>query len=192
MTMYLSEKERADIASGKYPEAGEKVQCNYAKKCKLKCERKKVHKFNYEFCVHLQLPSKPGCPKDAKCEPIIPKFRRPSYRQIRQQTWAIKVMPDFSSSGIWYFNPPERGDSMANYEDLKITKELADEFEQWIRYYDTCFKSDYSTFKNKKMADKMNKWGISLAKKLKKELPEKEIWYWAETSSPNSIKKTKI
>ena len=44
-------------------------------------------------------------------------------------------MPDFSSSGIWYFNPPERGDSMVDYEELKISKELANEFEQWISYY---------------------------------------------------------
>lgn len=129
----------------------------------------------------------------AKRESLTPKFRRPSYRQIRQETWAIKVMPDFSSSGVWYFNPPELGDSMAELEDLNISKELASEFEQWIRYYDTCFKPDYSSFKSKKMTDKMNAWGMALAKKLKKELPKKEIWYWAELFDPKfSLKKTKI
>ena len=82
---------------------------------------------------------------------------------------------------------------MVDYEELKISKELANEFEQWISYYDTCFKSDYSGFKNKKMADKMNAWGMALAKKLKKELPKKDIWYWAELAEPKfSLKKTKI
>ena len=43
------------------------------------------------------------------------------------------------------------------------------------------------------MADKMNAWGMALAKKLKKELPKKDIWYWAELAEPKfSLKKTKI
>jgi hypothetical protein len=93
---------------------------------------------------------------------------------------AIKVMPDFTSSGIWLFKPNSDGDGMIDYDELKISKELANEFELWIRYYDTCFKSDYTTFKNKKMADKMNAWGKTLAIKLKRELPKREIWFWAE------------
>ena len=113
----------------------------------------------------------------------------PNYRQI-QQTWPIKVMPDFSSSGIWYFDPQEKGDTMIEPdEDLKISKELTAEFEQWIDYYETCFKLDYSTFKNKKMAEKMNVWGLALAKKLRKELPETEIWYWREMPKNKPVKK---
>jgi hypothetical protein len=68
MIMYLSKKERTDIAAGKYPKEGQRVRCSHATKCKQKCGSKKIHKFDYEFCVYLHLPTK--CFKDAKCVPI--------------------------------------------------------------------------------------------------------------------------
>jgi hypothetical protein len=118
---------------------------------------------------------------------------------------AVNVWADFSSSGIWEAHPelpPKKQGvgGMIDYEELKIPKGLIDEFEQWIGYYDTCFKPDYSGFKSKKMAEKMNTMGLALAKKLKKELPDTEIWYWREMpkSKPpkkgwsNFIKKIKI
>lgn len=86
-------------------------------------------------------------------------------------------MPDFSSSGIW-----ENLGGMIDYEELKLPQELINEFESWIRYYDTCFESDYSTFKKGK-AKKLNTWGIELANKLKKLYPEIPVVYAGEDES---------
>jgi hypothetical protein len=104
----------------------------------------------------------------------------------------LKVMPDFMSSGIWNMEWPDKRGLMIGYENLKISKNLIKEFEAWIRYYDTCFKSDYSTFKKNK-SKKLNDWGRQLATKLKKELPTVHVEYVGEDEmgifNPEEIKK---
>jgi len=74
----------------------------------------------------------------------------------------LKVMADFSSSGIW----DGHTGVMVDYDYIFDGKELAAEFHEWIKYYDDSFKKDYSTLKEGK-AEKYNKWGRELAKKLK-------------------------
>jgi chloramphenicol O-acetyltransferase len=84
-------------------------------------------------------------------------------------------MADFSSSGIW---DADTG-IMICHEDVPVSKKLANEFEEWIKYYDTCFKSDYTTFKKGKLK-KLNEWGRKLAKKLKAEIPKAYVEYRGE------------
>jgi len=90
----------------------------------------------------------------------------------------IKVMPDFTSSGIWN----DKTGVMIDYEDLPISKQLANEFENWITFYDDCFEEDFTTFKPGKSKE-MNEIGMKLAKKLKEELPNYEISFWEENES---------
>jgi len=92
----------------------------------------------------------------------------------------IKVMADFSSSGIWECDEKGFG-AMIDYCELEISKELAKEFEAWIDFYDTCFEEDYYTFKVGK-AKVMNELGLNLAKKLKKELSNVEIYFCEENT----------
>jgi chloramphenicol O-acetyltransferase len=92
-------------------------------------------------------------------------------------TLGVKVMPDFCSSGLW--NDSKNGE-MIEYEDICISKELQKEFEEWIDFYDTCFKSDYSTFKKGK-SKKLNEVGYELAKKLKLERTDLDVVYIPET-----------
>jgi len=88
----------------------------------------------------------------------------------------LKVMADFSSSGIW---DGETG-HMIDHEDLSLDGGLIDEFEKWIYYYSESYKSDYSTLKEGK-AEKLNKWGRELAQKLKDKLGNGyEITYQGE------------
>ena len=87
-------------------------------------------------------------------------------------------MADFSSSGIWDRNTGR----MVDYDEISIDKELINEFEQWIDYYDECFCEDFSTFKQNK-SGKLNKWGKELAKKLKNKMINCEIVYVGEDES---------
>ena len=88
----------------------------------------------------------------------------------------LKVMPEFMSSGIW---DADTG-CMIHRDELKISQGLSDGFEAWIDYYDTCFESDFSTFKKGK-SKKLNTWGRKLAVQLKKELPKAYVEYLGET-----------
>jgi hypothetical protein len=90
---------------------------------------------------------------------------------------SLKVMADFTSSGIWN----DEDNVMVDYDELKISPELVKQFEAWIDFYDTCFKSDFFTFKKGK-AKKMNEMGMWLAKELKKEMPKVVIYYWEENN----------
>jgi hypothetical protein len=83
----------------------------------------------------------------------------------------LMVMADFSSSGIWQCSDNlDLGGGMIDFDELKLSPELIKQFEAWIDYYDTCFKSDWSTFKKNK-SKKLNEMGLWCAKELKKELP---------------------
>jgi hypothetical protein len=95
---------------------------------------------------------------------------------MKKKNLRLKVMPDFTSSGIWDADTSH----MIDYENIPVSKSLAKQFEEWIEYYDTCFKSDYSTFKKNK-SKKLNEWGRELAKKLKAELPKAYIEYRGES-----------
>ncbi len=89
----------------------------------------------------------------------------------------IRVFPDFGSSGIWGYP----GGGMIEYEDLGISLELQKEFEDWIKFYDfECTGKKYGVLKKKEKI--LNKIGIQLANKLKRELPKKIIYYWPERS----------
>lgn len=87
----------------------------------------------------------------------------------------LKVMADFSSSGIW---DGETG-CMIDHENLPLDDNLIAEFEQWIHYYSESYKKDYSTLK-KGTAKKLNEWGKKLAQKLKAINKEYEIFYQGE------------
>jgi hypothetical protein len=88
----------------------------------------------------------------------------------------LKVMFDFTSSGIWN----GKTGVMIDYEDLKkIPPELIQRFEKWINYFDDSFKSDYYTLK-KGRARIANSEGLKLAKELKKIYPKYQIEYWGE------------
>lgn len=74
----------------------------------------------------------------------------------------LKIMPDFSSSGIWDGNTGV----MVDYKYLAIDDALIHEFEKWIKYYENSFENNSFTLK-KGRAEKFNKKGRELAKKLK-------------------------
>jgi len=96
----------------------------------------------------------------------------------------LKVMADFSSSGIWDDNTGV----MIDYETLCLgDKNIISEFEKWINYYDGCFQTDFYIFKKGK-SEKLNKWGRELAKKLKSKMVnlgtgEWEVVYQGEDES---------
>jgi hypothetical protein len=88
----------------------------------------------------------------------------------------LKVMADFSSSGIW----DGHTGVMIDYDYIFDGKELADEFQKWIKYYDESFEEDFSTLK-KGTAEKYNKWGRELAKKLKDKMVDLGTGEWEIT-----------
>lgn len=94
----------------------------------------------------------------------------------------LLVMADFCSSGIWACKEDSSG-GMIDLDDLNITKELQKEFEDWIIFYDDkCHESRHFRFREEK-AEELNKRGRELAKKLKAELPEVDVYYWGEGDS---------
>jgi|WetSurMetagenome_2_1015567.scaffolds.fasta_scaffold538318_3 hypothetical protein len=90
----------------------------------------------------------------------------------------LTVMADFCSSGIWKH---ETG-GMIEFEDLNLPLDLIKEFEDWIEFYD-CECHDIDLYFIEKMADKLNKQGRILAKKLKVFLPNIKIFYRGENSN---------
>ena len=85
-------------------------------------------------------------------------------------------MPEYYSSGIWDGNTK----IMIDFEELPlITKELHEEFNQWIDYY-----NGYSPWieeeKNKFDLKKLNEIGIKLAKQVKKIYPNIIVEYRGE------------
>lgn len=93
----------------------------------------------------------------------------------------IRIFPDFSSSGIWE-NAPRY--TMIEYEELKLSKELINEFKEWIDYYEDSFDETYSK-PDAKRAKIFNQTGIKLAKKIKQLYPKCHIEYWAEDETNN-------
>jgi hypothetical protein len=97
---------------------------------------------------------------------------------MNTQLTEITVMADFSSSGLWVSNQGH----MIEYEDLNLSKELINEFENWIEFYDCKCHTPDLTFKSE-MAKEFNTIGKELAKKLKKLFPNMKIIYKGETDS---------
>ena len=89
---------------------------------------------------------------------------------------AIKVMPDFSSTGIW--DNTKKG-LMIEYEDLRIPPALKLLFIDWIELFEECWDIGYSRMDANK-AKKLNKRGLELAKMLKKLFPESKVTYVGE------------
>jgi hypothetical protein len=87
----------------------------------------------------------------------------------------VKIMPDFSSSGIWNL----KDGIMVEHEELKLPKKLSKEFDEWVYYYDVSHKRDFSGLKKGK-ADKLNSWGRALAKKIKELHPKLRVEYMGE------------
>ena len=88
---------------------------------------------------------------------------------------ALKVFPDFTSSGIWRHNTG----TMVDFDELPISKELAKDFDKWIIQFDeSTSKRTFLILKSKE--EIINKKGLSLAKRLKMELPTYEIYYREE------------
>jgi hypothetical protein len=87
----------------------------------------------------------------------------------------VKIMPDFSSSGIWDL----KDGIMIEHEDLKLSRKLSKEFDEWIYYYDVSHKKDFLGLKKGK-AEKLNTWGRALAKKIKKLHPKLRVEYMGE------------
>lgn len=81
----------------------------------------------------------------------------------------LRVMADYASSGIWVidskFSPWRHG--MIEHESLKLPKELAQEFTEWIKWY----WQNYEDHKNFDVKG-FNKQGLELAQKLKSFLGE--------------------
>ena len=87
----------------------------------------------------------------------------------------VKIMPDFSSSGIWDL----KDGVMVEHEELKLPKKLSKEFEEWINFYDESHKRDFSGLKKGK-AEKLNTLGRALAKKIKELYPDLRVVYMGE------------
>lgn len=98
---------------------------------------------------------------------------------------SIRVMADFSSSGIWngYDTKRDRG-LMIEYEDLDLPPKIRLLFIDWIELYEECWDKGYTKM-DKKKCSLMNKRGLKLAKMLKKLWPDKKITYWGETYNCN-------
>lgn len=88
----------------------------------------------------------------------------------------IKVMADFSSSGLW---DEDRNGVMIDYEDLGLLTDLITEFEEWIRHYDMIWTKDYHAMMPGK-AKENEEMGRKLAKQLKALFPEDHIEFWYE------------
>jgi len=91
----------------------------------------------------------------------------------------IKVMPDFSSSGVW--NEGDEG-VMIDLEDLEIPQKLKLLFIDWIELYEECWNSSYK-YMNKKKAILIYKRGLQLAKQLKLCYPGTKIIYRGESDT---------
>jgi hypothetical protein len=93
----------------------------------------------------------------------------------------IRVMADFSSSGLW---DDDCNGVMIEYEDLGLLTDLITEFEEWIRHYDLNQTSNFDGFMPGKALESQEM-GRKLAKKLKTMFPEDQIEYWYENETGN-------
>lgn len=87
----------------------------------------------------------------------------------------LKIMPEFSSSGIWDL---DRGGTMVDYDKLKLSESLIEEFEGWIKFYDDSFEGEYDHMK--KGSEYLNRKGRQLARMIKSLFPHAVIMYWGE------------
>lgn len=95
-------------------------------------------------------------------------------------------MPDFESTGLWdqtqrqVGNGWHRTGGMIEYSELKLSHELIDNFETWIRYYDRSFTKKYDHMRAGR-AQWLNQAGKELAREIKKKFPKVVVTYWGET-----------
>ncbi|MDO8640095.1 MAG: hypothetical protein Q7R33_00960 [Nitrosarchaeum sp.] len=100
----------------------------------------------------------------------------------------LRVMPDFTSSGIWH----NKLGFMIDHEDLGLSKELIVKFEKWINDYDDCFKFFPKDTVNSKKLNVVHKTGLLLARELQTLFPKAKIWYWKEKYVKGKFTITKI
>ena len=92
---------------------------------------------------------------------------------------SIRVMPDFSSSGLW---DEGAGGVMIEIDDLDLPPLLKLLFIDWIDLFEESWDVGYNKMDTVK-CDQLNERGLELARQLKKLYPEKRIFYWGEVSS---------
>lgn len=97
----------------------------------------------------------------------------------------IRVMAEYSSSGIWAFSdPPSRGfrHGMLEHHRLKLPAALSDAFDLWIRRYeDENPKDEFDTVS-------FNAEGLRLATLLKQHLgPNRHVEYQGEDSDGSML-----
>ena len=91
---------------------------------------------------------------------------------------AIKIMPDFISTGLWDYSDG----IMLEYDDICLPQDLIEALESWVDYYDTCFKRpEYSPIPG--MFRDLNIKGIEISKKIKSILFNVPIIYVGEDES---------
>jgi len=95
---------------------------------------------------------------------------------------AIKICADFSSSGIWRGGKKDVSlGCMINYDELNLSKELQDEFHDWIMFYDEkCHDFNFKFTDDPVKIKKLNEWGMELAYKIAKLFPETLVSYVGE------------
>lgn len=111
--------------------------------------------------------------KDVKFEAEITQETMNKERSKTEIT-SLRVMADYASSGIWVMEqtgPFRHG--MIEYSELGISQELSNDFGNWIIGYDRALEGKLDV-------DKFDKTGMSLAIRLKQELPDVKVFYWHE------------
>ncbi|HET8688534.1 MAG TPA: hypothetical protein VFM18_18125 [Methanosarcina sp.] len=88
----------------------------------------------------------------------------------------VKLMSDYSSSGLWHSDGV-----MMEASDLPVSKDLQEQIAEWVREYDL-----YNTsYRGEVSEDQFNLgWhsaqGIDIAKNIKRELPDWTVFYFNE------------
>jgi predicted nucleic acid-binding Zn ribbon protein len=85
----------------------------------------------------------------------------------------VQVMADFSSSGLWRY----KYGGMIDYDSLPMSKELIKDFEKWIEFYDRKCTSRINYCVLKEKEEELNNRGRDLARRLKKEIPDIDVYY---------------
>lgn len=91
----------------------------------------------------------------------------------------IKVCPDFCSTGLWN---EDDGGTMLEFEELGLPKELQDEIDEWLKFYDKCHdKKLFSFIATVKRTKQLNDKGLKIAKQIKKLRHSDVVVYMGET-----------
>ncbi|MBD3261702.1 MAG: hypothetical protein GF334_08510 [Candidatus Altiarchaeales archaeon] len=100
----------------------------------------------------------------------------------------VKIMPDFSSSGIWELH----GGAMLEYKDLGVPSRLKKQLKDWIEFHDSKCTERPSYLVKPDMAGELNHKGLELAKKVKKIHPDLDVWYWGDLGKGKGLVKKEI